>query len=113
MRSAEELLPQLWLRERGPSSPLLANQFFGGLMSQFQPVTTLEDLDSLDSDEIVEGYWSGREGWPEPGDNRSRSYWHGWRNGASDFKHREIDGAQRELARVCVARSRASGPRHA
>ena len=71
-------------------------------MSEFQPVTTLEDLNSLDEGEMLEGYWSGYDGWPEPGNNRTRSFWHGWRNGAVDGKHREKDDAQAQLARLVV-----------
>lgn len=53
-------------------------------MSERTPVTTAEQLDALDDDEIMEGYWDGRAGEPEPGNNRSLSYWHGWRNGNTD-----------------------------
>lgn len=63
-----------------------------------QPVTTIADLDQLDSDEMYEGYRDGRAGEPEPGGNRSRAYWHGWRNGAVDGGHREKDEAQAVLA---------------
>lgn len=63
-----------------------------------KPVRTVEDLNTLDEAEIIEGYRDGREDAPEPGDNRSRSYWHGWRNGMVDGKHREADEAQRALA---------------
>jgi len=66
------------------------------------PVTTLDDLASLDQGEVIEGYRAGLDGWPEPGNNRSRSYWHGWRNGALDGKHIEKDAAHAELARVVV-----------
>ena len=76
-------------------------------MSEFKPVETVSDLDTLDSDEIVEGYWAGKDGWPEPGNNRTRSFWHGWRNGAADGRHREIDAAQRRLAYEVVRRPRA------
>jgi len=73
-------------------------------VSEFAPVTTLADLDSLDDAELLEGYRDGRAGEPEPGNNRSRSYWHGWRNGAVDGGHRDKDLAQSELARVVVQR---------
>ena len=53
---------------------------------------------SLDGDEISDGYWAGRDGDPEPGHNRGRSYWHGWRNGAVDGGHREKDRSQAMLA---------------
>ena len=72
-------------------------------MTEFKPVTTLADLATLDSAEVVAGYWSGKDGDPEPGNNHTRSFWHGWRNGAADGKHREPDDAQRELCRVVVA----------
>jgi hypothetical protein len=71
-------------------------------MNDRTPVTTLADLDALDDREIVAGYWSGYAGDPEPGNNHSRAYWHGWRNGAADGKHREIDEAQRVLAHAIV-----------
>jgi chitinase len=55
-------------------------------------------LDSLDMQEMIEGYHDGRAGWPEPGDNRTYAYWHGWRNGAVDAGHRQGDAAQMALA---------------
>ena len=77
-------------------------------MNEFTPVTTLADLDTLDDDEILEGYRDGRSGEPKPGNNRSRSYWHGWRNGAADGGHKPKDDAQAELARVYLERMRAN-----
>ncbi len=47
----------------------------------FDPVRTLADLETLDKNEIMEGYLSTTPGDPEPGPNRGRAYWHGWRNG--------------------------------
>jgi hypothetical protein len=58
---------------------------------------------------MVEGYMDGFRGEPEPGNNRTCSYWHGWRNGATDCRRREVDAAQRELARVVIAHSRGAG----
>lgn len=72
------------------------------MMAEFAPVTTLDDLATLDEAEMLEGYWDGFKGAPEPGNNRSRSYWHGWRNGAVDGRHRQGDAAQAELARAVV-----------
>lgn len=72
-------------------------------MSEYLPVITLEDMRSLDQDEVAEGHRDGFHGAPEPGNNRSRSYWHGWRNGAVDGGFRPADEAQRELARLVVA----------
>ena len=71
------------------------------------PIRTARQADLLDDADLTEGYRDGRSGDPEPGDNRSFSYWHGWRNGASDAGHREIDSAQRDLARDYLARARA------
>ena len=73
-------------------------------MSEFTTVTTKDDLESLNDSEMVAGYLAGFNGCDEPGNSFSRSYWHGWRNGAVDGKQREIDGDQRQLANVVVAR---------
>lgn len=67
------------------------------------PVRTLADLNSLDQEEIFLGYEDGRRGDPAPGHNRSRSYWHGWRNGAVDGGHREKDEHQQALAAALIA----------
>ena len=68
-----------------------------------KPIRTLKGLNALEEREILEGYWDGYDGEPEPGDNRSLSYWHGWRNGAVDGGHREADEAQAALAHEVVA----------
>lgn len=70
------------------------------------PITTRAECEALDSAEIVAGYLDGRIGEPEPGDNRSLAFWHGWRNGAADAGHRPIDVHQRALAADYVAHSR-------
>ena len=70
-------------------------------------VRTLEQLDALNSDELVEGYLDGFRGEIQPGHNRSLAYWHGWRNGAVDGKHREKDDEQALLARLYIERQRA------
>lgn len=62
------------------------------------PVATVAELDALDQAEVIEGFWDGFSGEPEPMGNRSKSYWHGWRNGAVDGGHRKKDAAQAELA---------------
>lgn len=49
-----------------------------------RPVRTWAELQTLDHAEIMEGYEDGFRGDPEPGDNRSKAYWHGWRNGHLD-----------------------------
>ncbi len=71
------------------------------------PVVTLAELDTLDDDELLEGYHDGRANEPQPSGNRSKSYWHGWRNGMVDGGHMEGDAAQRELARAYLAQHRA------
>lgn len=71
-------------------------------MSAFEPVRTKADLDSLDSNEIVEGYRSAERGDPEPGLNRGRAFWHGWRNRMIDFGELPPDDASRQLARECI-----------
>lgn len=63
------------------------------------PIRRKRQLDDLQHEETVEGYFDGLSGDHEPGDNRSFSYWHGWRNGAVDGGHREKDDAQAELAK--------------
>lgn len=68
------------------------------------PVVTGPDLRSLDSNEIVEGYNDGREGFPCSG-NRSRAYWHGWQNGMVDSGRMEITSTQRLLVRNVVSAS--------
>jgi len=77
-------------------------------MAEWLPVTTLADLATIDDAECIDGYWDGRENAPQPGNNRSRSYWHGWRNGMVDSRHMEKDDAQAELARVYIAHQRAN-----
>lgn len=71
-------------------------------MSEFLAVRTKAELALLDSEEMVAGYMAGLRGEGEPGSVFSRSYWHGWRNGASDKGFRQQDDAQRQLAREIV-----------
>lgn len=71
-------------------------------MSEFRPITTLEDLLIQDEGEVTAGYWAGRRGDPEPGNLHSRAYWHGWRNGMADAGRVRMDRHQHTL-RVEVA----------
>lgn len=73
-------------------------------MSEFNPFE-FKDFDLI-NDEVVEGYRSGYCGEPEPGSDKSRSFFHGWRNGRVDGGHDTIDRAQAEFARSYVMRSR-------
>ena len=68
-------------------------------MSEFKPVSTKEELALLDEDDVIAGYMYGFDGGPEPGNDKSRSFWHGWRNGSVDGGHRQIDDDQTKLAR--------------
>jgi hypothetical protein len=73
-------------------------------MSEFNP---FEFRDShLIDDEVVEGYRSGYRGEAEPGSDKSRSFFHGWRNGRVDGGHDTIDAAQAQFASAYVARQR-------
>lgn len=69
----------------------------------FEPVRTKADLDTLDHAEIVEGYRSAERGDPEPGPNRGRAYWRGWRNRMIDYGELPGDDASHQLAREVVA----------
>lgn len=66
-------------------------------MSEFKPVRTLADLDTLDRDDMLAGYRAGLCGAPEPGNLHSRAYWHGWRNGRVDAGLAEKDADQCQL----------------
>lgn len=72
----------------------------------YAPVRTVEGLETLDEKEIVEGYLDAAKDDPEPGPNRSRSYWHGWRNGMVDNGFRKGDTAMAELAHEVVVTGR-------
>ena len=71
---------------------------------KFEPVRTKADLDDLDSEEIYDGYLSAERGDPEPGPNRGRAFWHGWRNRMIDFGEIRLDDAARQLVREVVGR---------
>jgi hypothetical protein len=73
---------------------------------KFEPVRTMADLKSLDKDQILEGYLSAERGDPEPGPNRGRSFWHGWKNRMIDLGELPGDEASRSLAAEYVADQR-------
>lgn len=66
------------------------------------PLTRAAELDTLDDAELREGYLDGFKNQP-CGGNRSRSFWHGHRNGMVDGGHAKGDAAQRALAHNYVA----------
>ncbi len=68
-------------------------------MAEFHTVSTLADLMMLDDDEIAAGYSAGLEGAPPPASDRSKGYWHGWRNGLVDSGRLQADAAQLALSR--------------
>lgn len=72
----------------------------------FPPVTTLWDLDTLDHDQVVEGYASAERGDPEPGENRGRSFWHGWRMRMIDYGEIPSDDGHRNLVKEYVNQMR-------
>lgn len=72
----------------------------------FEPVRSLADLLTLDDDAIYEGYQSAERGDPEPGENRGRAFWHGWRNRMIDLGDLPPDDASRQLAREVAASHR-------
>lgn len=76
-------------------------------MSEFTPVSTVADLDLLDQDDVLDGYRAGLAGAGEPGSDKSRSYWHGWRNARVDRHNATPDAAQTALAREFVSKWRA------
>lgn len=72
----------------------------------FAPVVTLDDLDALDDAEIIDGYASAERGDPEPGENRGRAFWHGWRCRMFDYGELKPDEGHRHLVKAWVARNR-------
>lgn len=73
-------------------------------MSEYRKVSTAADLALLDEDEIIEWYLAGLDCSAEPGSDKSRSYWHGWRNAQSDKGRTPVDEAQQRLARELYPR---------
>ncbi len=67
-------------------------------MSEFKTVASIADFRTLDEAEVLLGYLEGFDGLPCPGNGRSRSFVHGWRNGMADAGYAETDHAQMVLA---------------
>lgn len=68
-------------------------------MAEFHAVSSLVDLMMLDDDDIAAGYHAGLEGAPPPPSDRSKGYWHGWRNGLVDSGRQPADADQLALSR--------------
>jgi len=71
-------------------------------VSEWKPVETLGDLATIDQDECLAGYLDAMRGEPAPGNNRCRSYWHGYMNGTAD-KTGSPNASQRALAAAVYA----------
>lgn len=69
-----------------------------GDMGEYQPLSSLNDLGALDVEDCVAGYRAGWDGAPEPGSDKSKSYWHGWRNAMMDKGKLPLDESARNLA---------------
>jgi hypothetical protein len=67
-------------------------------MSEFSPVATVGEFQTLDESDVLLGYLEGFEGSPLPCSSASRSFCHGWRNGMVDGGFAEVDEAQMKLA---------------
>jgi hypothetical protein len=66
---------------------------------EYKPVLTSKDLASLDDDQVLDGYLSVIRGnYATPGSDKTRSYWHGWRNGMADKGKIPVDQSVRQLA---------------
>lgn len=76
-------------------------------MSEYQPLSTAAEADFLDMDDCVEGYMSGLRTEEEPGSDKSKSFWHGWRNGMIDRGKIPIDEAAQNLCREMIRRQKA------
>lgn len=77
----------------------------------FAPVRTKADLDTLNEADVIEGYSSAQRGDPEPGENRGRAFWHGWRNRMIDMGQIPGDDASHQLVREVLAAMRAEKAR--
>lgn len=68
-------------------------------MSEFNPVESKADMDCLNADDIVAGYLYGITNPSIPGSDKSRGFWHGWRNAQTDYGRAPLDLAQQRLFR--------------
>lgn len=73
---------------------------------KFEPCYTVADLETLNEDDLLEGYMSAQRGDPEPGENRGRAFWHGWRNRMIDYGELQPDAASMALAHDYVSQKK-------
>jgi hypothetical protein len=76
-------------------------------MSEYAPISSANELDLVDDAECLDGYLAGLKGTPEPGSDKSKSFWHGWRNGMIDKGRLPSDYAAQRLATEVIRRQRA------
>jgi hypothetical protein len=81
-------------------------------MGAHQPITTVEEIDALDREELHAGYMGAKKGDPEPGPNHTRSYHHGWRTAMMDLGEIEITDEHQRLAHLLAIRDRGGCLRH-
>lgn len=72
-------------------------------MTEFHPVNTVAEFKTLDDGEVLEGYLDGFHAAGTPDSTRSRSYWHGWRNGMIESHRMPPDTAYIRLAAAFAA----------
>lgn len=73
----------------------------------FNDITTVEQLNELNSDDMVRGYRAGYSNTPNFTE-KDRAYWHGYMNGQVDGGHMQSSRTQQELARAYVRSLRVS-----
>jgi hypothetical protein len=76
------------------------------------PIVRAELLAFIDMDEATKGYRAGFDGDPEPSNDVTYSYWHGWRNGAVDSNRRPIEPCQSALAKDAVLKGYVTGNKY-
>lgn len=74
--------------------------------TNFKPVITLEELDTLIEADLIDGFMSAERGDPEPGENRGKSFWHGWRSRMMDLGEIQSSPEHRALTEAYVERMR-------
>jgi hypothetical protein len=77
-------------------------------VSGFQPVATVTELNSLDETDMIAGHLSAERGDPEPGPNRGKAFWHGWRTRMMDLHEIPIDEKHRKLVKEWIASTRSA-----
>ena len=89
-------------------SPSLSPQSVIVEMIEYEPVSMLDELDTLLDDDIIAGYRDGLGDPIEPGHNRGRAYWHGWRVAQMDRGRMPTDSAHQKLVAAFVSRAKKS-----